>query len=303
MRATFPYMNPPIVLFTYNRPTHTAQTIASLLQNPVAGEFELFVFADGAKNAEDKPKVEAVRAILAHIKGFKSVEITYNEANKGLAASVIAGVGKVLENYSSAIVMEDDMLCATNFLEFMRDALACYADHAQIFSITGYTFPIAIPVHYAQDVYLCPRPASWGWATWRDRWQKADWEVADFQEFIKDKKLRQRFNEGGEDMSVMLLKQQRGEVNSWAIRWAYTHYKHGAYCVYPTRSKIRNIGADNSGIHTPATAKYDVVLEDMPYTLPAQPAPDAEILQNFRRFFRRSLFRKAINWWKYGFTS
>lgn len=296
-------MLPPIVLFTYNRPEHTQKTIESLLQNPLAKESVLFVFADGAKNETDWHKVQEVHTLLKELKGFKEIHLTLQDKNKGLAPSIIAGVGKVLENYPTAIVMEDDMLCAPNFLDFMRDALACYAQNPQIFSITGYTFPIKIPKNYAEDVYLSPRPSSWGWATWRDRWQKTDWQIADFQTFIKDKKQRQAFNQGGDDLSIMLLRQQRGEINSWAIRWAYTHYRQGAYCLYPTKSKIQNIGADKSGIHTPATAKYEVTLHHAPYSLPTLPTQNAEILKNFNRFFRRSLFRKAINWLKYGISS
>lgn len=296
-------MNPPIVLFVYNRPLHTAQTIAALLQNPNAHEFELFVFADGAKHEADLPQVTAVRALVGKVQGFKNIHLTTSEVNQGLARAVIAGVGKVLEMYPSAIVMEDDMICATNFLAFMRDALACYAQSPHIFSITGYTFPIKIPADYPHDIYLSPRPSSWGWATWRDRWQKADWQVTDFQAFIQDKNQRKAFNQGGEDMSIMLLRQQRGEINSWAIRWAYTHYRQGAYCVYPTHSKIHNIGADNSGVHTPATTKYDAHVHELPYTLPALPAPEASILHNFKQFFRRSLIRKTINYWKYGISS
>lgn len=293
-------MRPPIVLFTYNRPKHTRLTIESLLQNRLAKESDLFVFADGAKTEAHLPQVQAVHEYLQTVTGFRQVHLTLRQENKGLANSIIAGVGEVLRQYSTAIVLEDDMLCASNFLDFMHEALALYEQMPSIFSITGYTFPIAFPADYRQDVYLSPRPSSWGWATWRDRWEKADWSVADFDAFIKDKKQRQAFNQGGNDLSVMLLRQQRGEIDSWAIRWAYTHYRQGGYCVYPTRSKIQNIGTDLSGTHSPATRKYEVTLDNAPYSLPALPTLDARIMQNFQYFFKRSVVRKAINLWKYG---
>ena len=40
----------PIVLFVYNRPWHTQQTIEALRQNELAKDSVLFVFADGAKS-------------------------------------------------------------------------------------------------------------------------------------------------------------------------------------------------------------------------------------------------------------
>jgi len=296
-------MHTPIVLFTYNRPVHTAQTISSLLQNPLAQASELFVFADGAKSDADHTAVQEVHALLKKIVGFKKVHLTIRQENKGLANAVIEGVSEVLAQYPSVIVLEDDMLCATNFLDYMHQALSCYQAQKNIFSISGYNFPIQIPHNYPHDVFICPRPSSWGWATWRDRWQKADWEIPDFQSFIKDKKQRHAFNTGGDDLSIMLLRQQRGEINSWAIRWAYTHFRQGAYCVYPTHSKIQNIGADKTGTHTPATGKYDVVLDNSPYILPPTLCLNNQIQKSFKDFFKRSLIRKTLNWLKYGFTT
>jgi len=39
----------PIILFVYNRPWHTQQTVEALQKNELAAESELFIFADGPK--------------------------------------------------------------------------------------------------------------------------------------------------------------------------------------------------------------------------------------------------------------
>ena len=39
----------PIVLFVYNRPWHTEQTINALLKNKEASYSDLYIFADGIK--------------------------------------------------------------------------------------------------------------------------------------------------------------------------------------------------------------------------------------------------------------
>jgi len=44
----------PIVLFTYNRPWHTMQTVEALKKNELAQESELFIFSDGWKNEYNK---------------------------------------------------------------------------------------------------------------------------------------------------------------------------------------------------------------------------------------------------------
>ncbi len=44
----------PIVLFTYNRPWHTMQTVEALKKNELAQDSELFIFSDGWKNEYNK---------------------------------------------------------------------------------------------------------------------------------------------------------------------------------------------------------------------------------------------------------
>ena len=43
----------PILLFVYNRPAHTRNIVESLLANSLAGQSELFIFSDEAKDDDD----------------------------------------------------------------------------------------------------------------------------------------------------------------------------------------------------------------------------------------------------------
>jgi len=61
----------PIVLFVYNRPWHTQQTIEALQNNELASKSELFIYADGAKNEKAYTQVEKVRSYVRAVSGFK----------------------------------------------------------------------------------------------------------------------------------------------------------------------------------------------------------------------------------------
>jgi len=250
----------PVVLFEYNRVSHTMKAIDSLRKNELAGDSRLYIFSDGAKSDRDKDLVEEVREFINTIDGFKSVTIVKRESNFGLAKNVVSGVSEVIQNYPKGIVLEDDIVCSKTFLRFMNELLAKYKTNNSIFSVTGYTFPIKIPDDYEFDVYLSPRASFWGWGTWLDRWEKVDWEVNDYQNFIKNKQAINDFNKGGMYLTNMLTEQIKGKINSWSIIWTYFHFIHKAYCVYPTKSRVKNIGADRSGTHLGKTKKYDVDL-------------------------------------------
>lgn len=289
----------PIALFCFNRPWHVQQTIESLQRNPLAKESLLYIFSDGPRNAQEKRKTDAVRAYIGQVGGFKNVVIQAQEHNLGLANSVIAGVSAVIQKHGSVVVMEDDLLCTTDFLDYINKALTHYENTPSILSVTGFLFPIAIPASYSSEVCVLPRPSSLGWATWLPKWQKADFSVPDFKHFMADTSAQTAFNVGGEDLTLMLLKQQMGVVNSWAVRWAFAHFQNNAYCLYPVRSKIQHIGADGTGSETGKTDKLDTVIYEGNIKLETTVLPNAHIISNLQLFFKQKPHRRLINYWKY----
>ena len=113
----------PIVLFVYNRPDHTRQTVEALQKNELAIDSELFIYSDATKNENAEQKVNEVREYIKNINGFKKVTIVEREKNWGLANSIIDGVTKIVNEYGKIIVLEDDLVTSPYFLKFMNWAL------------------------------------------------------------------------------------------------------------------------------------------------------------------------------------
>ena len=291
----------PIILFVYNRPEHTKRTVESLLKNTLASESRLIIFSDGAKNDSDSQKVQAVRDYIKTIKGFDRIEIVLRDRNFGLANSVISGVNEIFKQNDRVIVMEDDIITSPSFLSFMNKALAFYQDNKSIYSISGYPYPIKIPNQYQKDVFISYRASSWGWGTWKDRWEKVDWEVKDFSTFISDKKTQNLFDSGGQDLTQMLKAQMKGKIDSWAIRWGYAHFKNNAYCLYPIVPLCKNIGTDKSGTHSSSSKKLDVELRESDRELILDPSPELneEIVSEIQKLFKLTLIRRIINFIKF----
>ncbi|NHF61379.1 glycosyltransferase family 2 protein [Flavobacteriaceae bacterium TP-CH-4] len=239
----------PIAVFAYNRLDHLQETISALRQCTLADESELFIFCDGPRE-KDIAAVRAVRDYIKTIEGFKRMQYRFSESNKGLANSIIQGVTEILETYDSIIVLEDDLVTSTNFLSFMNQAVRAFKKEQKVFSIAGYTMPIKLPDDYPYDNYFTGRASSWGWATWKNRWEQVDWHVSDYRSFSKNPIEQRRFNRMGSDLSGMLKSQMNGEISSWAIRWCYHQFKNDFYTVYPTVSKIVNIGFGEQATHT-----------------------------------------------------
>lgn len=246
----------PIILFAYIRLDTLQKTVLALQDNYLAMQSDLFVFVDGPKNEEQKQKQKPLIEFLQSIDGFKSVHIEYSEVNKGLDPSIIAGVSSVIDKYGRAIVLEDDIVTTPNFLDYMNQALKTYESNKKVMSVSGFGLEVLKPKDYIADVYLFGRSTSWGWGTWKDRWDSVDWNISDWNQFKTDKKEIQRFKEtGGSDMFSMLESCMDGG-GMWDIRFCYNMFKQNRSSVIPFLSKVENVGFNELATHC-KTVKYN----------------------------------------------
>jgi len=244
----------PIAIFIYNRPEHTKQTISALQLCPEFYDSPVYIFCDGSKNESDRKNVSEAREAAVSILGEKANYIEH-EYNRGLADSVISGIDYILSKYSSIIVLEDDLIVNRNFLRYMNVALKNYSDEERVMQISGYMFPINNIKKYSTAFFL-PFTTSWGWATWRRAWVKFDPCMEDIGSLETNKQLIKSFNlDGCFDYYKMLLKQKKGTIDSWAIRWYWSVFNDNGLVLYPPVSLIKNIGFDGSGTHGHHSAK------------------------------------------------
>jgi len=279
----------PICVFTYNRFDEFRSTIEKLMENIGSSEYTLYVFIDGPKNETDKLQSQSIYNYACLIDHFKSVIIRRRPSNYGLARSIIGGVSELLEEFDSVIVLEDDLLTSRNFLSYMTQALHVYKNNQNVWSISGFSFPITYPGDCKFDAVFGVRASSWGWATWKDRWAKVDWEVSDYQEFLNDRKARHRFNKGGSDMCKMLHDQMTGKINSWAIRFCYAQFRNNGCDLYPTVSKVQNIGFTDSATNTGGmNSRFKTSLDNsskVKFLFPEEVDIDSKLLVQFRKPF------------------
>ncbi|MBC5992529.1 sugar transferase [Pontibacter cellulosilyticus] len=252
----------PILLFTYKRLETLQKTVQALQNNHLASDSVLYIFSDGYKGTFDQRQVEKVRSYIKTISGFKKVIIKEAHCNKGLANSIIQGVSEILDSNDKAVVLEDDLITSRNFLNFMNTALNYYENNKNVFSVSGYSFPFKIPNNYQYDCYTITRGCSWGWGTWKDRWETVDWKVSDYDVFLSSVDKRKKFSKSGSDLIPMLKKQMNGSIDSWAIRWYYQQSKNNQYTVYPTTSKVANNGFDQEATHTTNYNRYKTVVDN-----------------------------------------
>ncbi len=287
----------PIALFAYRRPEHLARAVASLAANVEAAQTDLFVFCDGAKHAGEQPAVDAVRRLARGIQGFGSVSLIEQPRNLGLAASVIGGVTRVLEEHEGVIVVEDDLVLSPFFLRFMNDALACYAAEPRVATAHAYIFPVRRPL---PETFFLKGAECWGWATWRRAWRTFNDDAAGLLREVRKRGLQHEFDmDGAYGYTAMLEAQLRGEVDSWSIRWRASCYLADMLTLYPGRSLVQNRGLDASGTHRDRAPYFDVALSPEPIRvrpIPLEQSPEgrAAYVEFWRSRPRPSLVQRTL---------
>lgn len=205
----------PIILFTYRRAVHTRRCVESIKTSPLATESNLYIFSDAAKGGADVADVQEVRDYIKTITGFKSIVVEEATENRGLANSVIYGVGKVLEEHGRAIVLEDDLVLSPYFLSYMNEALEMYKDEEDVININSHV--LSSPMTFREN-FLISFANSWGWATWKRGWQYFEPDAQKLLAMIEGEGREREFDMGYH-FTRMLREQCEGKINSWAIRW------------------------------------------------------------------------------------
>lgn len=286
----------PILLFAYNRPRHLQHTVEALAHNPLAQESELFVFSDGARTEDDREDVELVRSYIHTIEGFKTVHRIERDHNYGLAANIIDGVTDIVNRYGRVIVLEDDLVTAPGFLQFMNDALDTYADEPRVGHIQAYDFTQnpRLP-----ETFLIKFTGSWGWATWQRAWQHFNPDGQYLLNELHRRHLTRRFDFNGKyGFTRMLRRQVEGKNNSWAIRWNASLFLQDILSLNVGRSLVQNEGFDGSGTHCGADHLYEARLykERLRVEKISPVTENLEARKIFERYYARtnSLWAKGM---------
>lgn len=239
----------PIAVFAFKRKDPLRSVLRDLAACPEARESSLYVFCDGPRNEGERGDVEAARKVAREARGFASVEVREAPANRGLAASIIAGVTEMCERHGRVIVVEDDLLLSPDFLAFMNGGLDRYRDDPRVFQVAGHQWPIrAEPGVSAQFLKLIN---AWGWAIWADRWREFEPNAALLAERIAAMENGpSRFDlNGAFPYYDMLQDVAAGKLNSWAIRFYATCFLRDGLVLHPARSLASHDGHDAAATH------------------------------------------------------
>jgi hypothetical protein len=242
--------NTPILFIIFNRPETTNVVFEAIRQ---AKPSKLFIAADGPRKNKpgEKELCEETRKITEKIDWECEVKTLFREENLGCGKAPSQAITWFLKNVEAGIILEDDCLPNPSFFKYCEDLLERYRLNNNIYMISGNNF-LPTSLRLEESYYLSRMTHIWGWATWRRAWEKYDFQMSDFSDFVKnrtiekiwsDKKAQkywlEKFNEISKD-----------HADIWDYQWTYMIWKNNGFSIAPNVNLISNIGFGNKGTHT-----------------------------------------------------
>lgn len=211
----------------------------------------LYFAVDGARSGEEEEArlVEEVRALAEELVDWDcDLKTFFREENQGCARGVSEAISWFFEQEEAGIIVEDDCVPDPAFFGYCDTLLDLYRDDQRIMHISGNT---RVPIEDPGTSYFFSRyPQVWGWATWRDAWQKFRMEYDDFESVLGQ--VLAAFSTDAERVywEPVLKDTFEGRRDSWAYRWAFAQWLEGGLSTYPTTNMVDNIGFGSESTHT-----------------------------------------------------
>ena len=246
------YLDVPVVLIAFNRPTQTRQVLEAIAR---AKPRILLVVADGPRSSKvgEAALVEDVRRTVTEgITWSCDVRLNYSEVNLGCCERVHTGLNWVFSQVERAIILEDDCLPDPDFFNFCAEKLDSYSEDPSVYSISGSNFS---ENQEADGYYLSDYSLMWGWATWANRWDNYRVNPDDFFGICL-RKWWTRPIAAIYWLSVFSRLARNIPYPTWDYQWILTVWRQNAKCCRPSRNLVKNIGFGPDATHTTSDDRF-----------------------------------------------
>lgn len=260
----------PLVITVYSRFNHFKKCINSLSKCPEASETVLYVGSDAFAKEEDRKDIEKIRDYVQTISCFKKIVEVFHSVNIGATQNYEITFAKVFEKHDKFIFLEDDVLVAPDFLQFMNEGLDIYKYNKRIFSISAFSHSIFLdfPSTKKNDTYFTQRFNPWGFAIWKDKYLLKDkLSLGDIQKIFKSTWFKHSLDSVGIDRWPQIYRILKHNITiPYDYKTGIYMLMNNMYSVVPYATKSFNIGNDGSGERSANNKRFNIDLSFLNFT-------------------------------------
>lgn len=249
-----------ILLIVYNRADKLRRQIELLKTEKIKS---IYIASDGINSARehDIELVEEVQDLLKEWGGAdRRVKLSHSNKNMGLKKRMTSAIDWIASETDRFIVLEDDCLPNSSFLDFAESGLDAYVDDPSVTAICGFNrYPGDCPIKGAQCFLSCWH-SCWGWATWSHKWRSyRNLTIPSVLVRLMLRMLNLKNYKFTIYYMIGVFLSLSGLRQSWAYLWSCYNYAYEFTALYPTVNLITNCGQGGDATNT-------VKINKLPYT-------------------------------------
>ena len=298
----------PILIPTLNRYTHLKRCVESLAKCTYADKTDLFIALDYPLKEEHWEGYRQIKEYVSSIEGFNTITIIQRDHNYGPVENFSNAQNQIYEKYDRIICSEDDNEFSPNFLDYINKGLDRYEDDPKIIAICGDGGIFKPPADYHANYTIHKGFSAWGYGTWFPRKYKRIYQPEELKSFLKNRDMRRWLKFYFKNHYYTVLTYIMNKKAIWGDGAIVVDMiVKDTFCVYPTKSLVRNYGHDGSGVH----GGY---IQDSPYSkveidnrptfeyIGEAPVNDSRYVQLLRDYCRMP-WQRIIKFWIRAFMS
>ena len=231
----------PILVIAYHRVESTHDVFEALRQLKPE---KLYVAADGAISNDRTDYQHCLKARCVFVPEWKcEMKTLFKDTHQGKSKMFMQAMQWFFEQEEEGIVLFDDTVPTLDFFHFCRQMLETYRSDRRIGHISG----SYLLKHNRLDegsYYFSAYPLTWGFATWRDRFENFDLKMKELENVVfrtlTDKYLMKKKHANFWQRRFRIL--QKNQVDIWEYQYIFHLWNQGALTVVPNVNLVENRG-------------------------------------------------------------
>lgn len=286
----------PVLFITFCRPDYARQTWNGI---KAAKPKKLYFYSNKGRE-EKEGEVERnneIRSYINEIDWDCDLHTFFRDECVNVYDSLRGAINWLFENESEGIILEEDCVPTLAFFSYIDQLIVKFRGNEKIWCISGDNWFNYQSHNY--DYHFSHYHFMYGWATWREKWQRVDWQNLGAKEAVRNHIFRPLFKNREQsryrEKEVMRVKDFVEKTKCWDYYWGIIMDQNEALTVHPKCNLIHNIGV--SGTHHENGTRESIVnapatIQDQTYTIVNEPSC-LEADKDFDLVVYKALFKPA----------
>ena len=230
----------PILFATFARPEYARKTFDQIKKEK---PLTLYFYSNKARSEfpEEISKNEEIRSYINEIDWNCNLKTYFREDYVDVYTSLYSAFDWIFANEEQAIILEEDCVPSLAFFDYCEQLLPLYKDDIRIWLISGNNL-IEDYNPNGYDYIFTRYAYQYGWATWKNRWDKLIRGDVAFELMKKQKIFKQLYVTNQEANFQMAHAKKVYNSLSWDYKWGLTIKCNGGFGIVPTSNLVSNIG-------------------------------------------------------------